>query len=338
MSRDIYKKVERDLASLVPDEQVRRRYLSVFVESLIEANTHGANKWGVQYVANEDRLRLLVGSIIVLTIHKQGVWITLDQQLLQGSKEDLDALELSKDWRWDTGRWSHYKRVPSTNGFYTPSEEHWQIWPVIRRLHFAYIGKVAEKFSQLREDSQKKHMPHVLTYLRDTLKNRYIIPEPVYIDSVFSTPNPIREIQEYQSTPQYQNLSETERESIIQSRIGQGRFRTELIRYWKGCAVTNCQVIKILRASHIKPWRESSNAERLDVYNGLLLIPNLDAAFDNGLISFTNDGKIIISDSLTKDERLKLSIYPEMRIKKIDKRHLRYLKYHRENKLNKIAG
>jgi 5-methylcytosine-specific restriction protein A len=54
----------------------------------------------------------------------------------------------------------------------------------------------------------------------------------------------------------------------------------------------------LLKASHIKPWRDSDNAERLDIYNGLLLIPNLDSAFDKGYISFDDGGKIIISDMI----------------------------------------
>lgn len=330
MDSDIHE-IESTIASLLPDAQVRQLCLSVFMESLIEANTYGANKWGVYYSADGDRLRLLVGSLIVLTIHKQGVWLALDEQLLQKSREELELLNLSEDWHWDTGRWTKYTRVPSRNGYYIPSDNHLQIWPVIRQMHFAYINKVATKFSQLREDSQHRHMPQVLAYLRQAL-NQYV-PEPIYEDSMLSQSNPIREIEEYHST--YQDLPETERETIVQSRIGQGKFRAEVINYWNGCAVTNCRRIELLRASHIKPWRNSSNEERLDVYNGLLLIPNLDVAFDNGMVSFAANGKIIISDLLTKDDRLKLGIHPDMRISRIDERHRKYLEYHRKNVFNK---
>lgn len=205
---------------------------------------------------------------------------------------------------------------------------------MIRRLHFVYVGKVAKKFSQLREDSQQRHMPEVLDYLRQEL-NRYV-PEPVYFEFRYPLFNPIQEIREYESSPQNQNLQKTERESIIQSRVGQGQFRTGLIRFWGKCAVTNCQAVEILRASHIKPWRESSNAERLDVYNGLLLIPNLDVAFDSGFITFADDGKIMIGNSLVEQDRLKLGIDPEMKISGITQKHFRYLKYHRENVFKKM--
>jgi predicted restriction endonuclease len=65
-------------------------------------------------------------------------------------------------------------------------------------------------------------------------------------------------------------------------------------------------------ASHIKPWRASDNTERLDTYNGLLLLPNLDKAFDLGFITFTERGRIIVSNQL--EESGKLGIDSGMRI------------------------
>ena len=84
----------------------------------------------------------------------------------------------------------------------------------------------------------------------------------------------------------YLELSSTERESIVKSRIGQGQFRESLLDYWSTCAVTGCQEPKLLRASHIKPWSKSEVTERLSLYNGLLLSPTLDICFDSGFISF----------------------------------------------------
>ena len=51
----------------------------------------------------------------------------------------------------------------------------------------------------------------------------------------------------------------------------------------------------MLVASHIKPWSSSSNVERLDPFNGLILTPNLDRAFDRGFITFDEDGAILVS-------------------------------------------
>jgi len=81
----------------------------------------------------------------------------------------------------------------------------------------------------------------------------------------------------------------TQREALVQARIGQGRFRADVTRLWgKGevCALTGIALPELLIASHIKPWRESSNEERLDPANGLLLAAHADKLFDRHLLSF----------------------------------------------------
>lgn len=126
------------------------------------------------------------------------------------------------------------------------------------------------------------------------------------------------------------NLSETEKKALIDSRIGQGKFRQLLIDYWKGCSVTRIKTIELLKASHIKPWRVSNNFERLDPYNGLLLQPNIDSLFDKGYITFTDRGNIILSVQLPKTDSDRLGINSAMNIK-LNKNHKKYLEYHRNN-------
>ncbi len=121
--------------------------------------------------------------------------------------------------------------------------------------------------------------------------------------------------------------SETERKNLIKTRIGQGSFRQRLIAYWKGCAVTGYKDTSLLIASHIKPWSSSDNTERLDYFNGLLLLPNLDKAFDAGLISFERTGKILISPLLGGADLL--GINPEMSIN-FEDAHQHYMQFHRE--------
>ncbi|MER2512621.1 MAG: HNH endonuclease, partial [Nitrosomonas ureae] len=103
------------------------------------------------------------------------------------------------------------------------------------------------------------------------------------------------------------------------------------VQYWQCCSVTGCKQIELLRASHIKPWRDSSNAERLDVFNGLLLLPNLDACFDSGLISFDDNGEIIISGDLAKTTLAHLGINSSLKLLQVEQRHKVFLSYHREN-------
>lgn len=121
---------------------------------------------------------------------------------------------------------------------------------------------------------------------------------------------------------------DTEKENLIKCRIGQGKFRDQLIEYWKSCSITGFKNIDLLIASHIKPWRDSSDIERLDVYNGLLLTPNLDKLFDKGYISFKDNGEILISKDLTDYEAL--GVKKDMKTA-ISEQHKRYLEFHRTN-------
>jgi hypothetical protein len=126
-------------------------------------------------------------------------------------------------------------------------------------------------------------------------------------------------------------LPETERQSLVLSRVGQGEFRAQLVSYWNGCAVTGANCIPLLKASHIKPWRESNNHERLDVFNGLLLSPNIDAAFDTGYITFDPQGKIVLSKAIAGTPAFQLHITAKLRInqKLLRPEHGVYLEHHR---------
>lgn len=93
----------------------------------------------------------------------------------------------------------------------------------------------------------------------------------------------------------------TEAERLIIERVGQILFRVALLKYWNGrCPLTGLTDIQLLRASHIVPWAEcETDALRLDVHNGLLLSALWDAAFDSGLVSFTDDGMVLASSRLS---------------------------------------
>ena len=121
----------------------------------------------------------------------------------------------------------------------------------------------------------------------------------------------------------------TARKAIIDARLGQGKFRKSLIDYWNSCAVTGAKNLAMLRASHAKPWKVSTNEERLDVYNGLLLTANLDAAFDAGLITFEEAGAIRISRHFA--DAAAFGIAADMRLRRLEPAHARYLEHHREN-------
>ncbi|WP_445657917.1 HNH endonuclease [Achromobacter sp. NCFB-sbj8-Ac1-l] len=118
----------------------------------------------------------------------------------------------------------------------------------------------------------------------------------------------------------------TEKTALIKSRIGQGMFRDRVLLHWTGCAVTGISDTRLLVASHIKPWKKSTNSERLDPWNGLLLSPNLDKAFDRGYITFETNGLIRLSPLLTEASRLGITLSMKIALKP---EHEKYMTHHR---------
>lgn len=125
----------------------------------------------------------------------------------------------------------------------------------------------------------------------------------------------------------------TDREQAILARNGQGRYRDALLALWDGaCAVTGLSTPEFLVASHAKPWKKASDAERLDGANGLPLVPNLDKLFDGGWIAFEDDGSVRISPSLSTDDARILGADASLRLRKpLSDAQKRYLRYHREH-------
>lgn len=123
----------------------------------------------------------------------------------------------------------------------------------------------------------------------------------------------------------------TEAERLVVQRIGQGIFRDALMAYWGGrCPVTGINHPRLLRASHIIPWAEcETDAERLDVYNGLLLAAHVDAAFDAHLLSFDEAGRVIYAPELGEDDRHRLRLDAGARITGLTARHQDRLARHR---------
>jgi hypothetical protein len=123
----------------------------------------------------------------------------------------------------------------------------------------------------------------------------------------------------------------TEAERLVVQRVGQDVFRKGLVDFWEGrCAITGLAVPELLRASHIKPWADcESDAERLDVWNGILLAPHLDALFDLGFITVADDGAVLASAILPADARQLLGVADGLRVRGLADGHRAYLPWHR---------
>ncbi len=123
----------------------------------------------------------------------------------------------------------------------------------------------------------------------------------------------------------------TEVERMVRQRVGQDVFREALLDYWGGaCAMTGLALPEVLRASHAKPWADcETDEERLDVFNGFLLVAHLDALFDRGFVTFDVGGGLVISSRIGTVERSKLHLDTDLRLRWLAPEHHSYLAWHR---------
>ena len=134
------------------------------------------------------------------------------------------------------------------------------------------------------------------------------------------------------------NLTVTQKEQIINARLGQGQYRINLLMSCGGfCPLSLVDDPELLVASHIKPWRSSSNFERLDPFNGLVLNPTFDLLFDHGLITFEDDCRLRVSRQLSDVNARKLGLINGALFSKLpllgdgQANRRSYMSYHRES-------
>lgn len=127
------------------------------------------------------------------------------------------------------------------------------------------------------------------------------------------------------------SLSESVRDQLIQARLGQGQFRRQVLEKWGGeCAVSGTRTTAAIRASHVKPWKDSNTAERLDPNNGIPLVATLDALFDRLLISFDDTGHLLKSPLVSESDCDRMGLNRFTGLKQIPNKHLLiYLQWHR---------
>ena len=142
---------------------------------------------------------------------------------------------------------------------------------------------------------------------------------------------PALEESEVELQIQQSELAATEKKALIDARIGQGRFRRDVIKLHKACPITGVANADLLIASHIKAWKsDCTNLERLDPHNGLLLAPHVDKLFDRGFISFSEGGEMLVRDRATKEVLKKWGIPQGKRLPKPSLAQRRYMDFHRE--------
>lgn len=203
------------------------------------------------------------------------------------------------------------------------------------------------------KDHIKRLIPHLplryspLTTSGNGLQSVYLaaVPEPmadIMIELIGATYHfAIKDLQLGQDNPSDQedaaesiitgrtDIGPTVKTQLNKARRGQGIFKKNVRLNETRCRVTGITEPMHLRASHIKPWVDSTDEEKLSGCNGLLLSPHVDHLFDKGWISFTNSGDILVSDQLDPNVLRAWGISATIHTGKFNNEQMKYLDYHR---------
>ena len=171
---------EKYVSSILRDEDIERRCLEAFADTVEEAIRSNEEQWAI--TCKKGKVRLQVGPVIICNIGDgragtERLWMALDRDRLarEGKTALLDTFE---EWQWSDVD-QEYTAVSTRNGYYVPSERHDKVWLEIRELHFESIRKAADR-GGLRLPTKNGHSPGVLEYLRSTIGRT--LPPPAYSD------------------------------------------------------------------------------------------------------------------------------------------------------------
>jgi putative restriction endonuclease len=194
------------------------------------------------------------------------------------------------------------------------------------------LSTLPEKYSPLQPNGNGNQvylanvpeaMAMVLNSLLDNQVNKVLDESSIFVDE----DEELTEVE--QALLQRKDIPETEKYQLVKSRRGQGLFRSRVGIIEKCCRITGVSKKKYLRASHIKPWSKCTDFEKLDGNNGLMLSPHVDFLFDKGLISFTNDGSLILSTKLDQNILTLWKVNSDKEVGSFNIQQKSYLEYHR---------
>jgi hypothetical protein len=152
-----------------------------------------------------------------------------------------------------------------------------------------------------------------------------------FMDSFGAMTHPAEIQKEEELVKENTSLSQEEKLQTVKARIGQGKYRKQLLEQCPFCPVTLVSDDRLLIASHIKPWAASEQHEKTDAKNGFMFTPTIDYLFDSGFITFEDNKKMIISPWLSKPTIHRLNIKPMRIIEQLPVLgREKYLSYHRE--------
>lgn len=199
----------------------------------------------------------------------------------------------------------------------------------------AIAPMLPEKYSPIRSDgkgNQGIYLAQISADLAETL-DRLIGGQIAAIEATIQWTESLEgEAEEEEKAVNLRtDIGPTQKQQLVKARRGQGVFRDNLARIERGCRVTKVTQKSLLRASHIKPWSKSSDYEKLDGYNGLWLAPHLDLLFDQGWISFSDTGEMLISPRLDRAVLSNWAIDSGKNYGMFAPEQCQYLMFHREH-------
>lgn len=233
---------------------------------------------------------------------------------------------------WDTSGWMVKVSYNQMRSPIRPKEFIQKLRPVL-----------PEKYSPLQWNGKGNQSVYLAELPNDFVRvlegllttNGNALPKESPLDAQVSSDSPVTNLEDYleDEIHKSEDIEETEKEQLVKARRGQGRFRENVLKVEASCRVTSVSDQQFLIASHIKPWRSSTNFERLDGENGLMLTPTVDYLFDRGFISFTDDGQLLVSPIVAPITLRKLGIPLDSPINsgKFTSCQKKYLSYHRQN-------
>jgi len=209
--------------------------------------------------------------------------------------------------------------------------------PLRPKDHIEAIARMLpQRYSPIRENGDGNQGCY-LAGISDALGHLLLALLGVEAQPVFSTPQFVHDIdpsveviEDLHRIERDHTIPETQRLQLSKARVGQGLFRKRVMLLEGRCRVTGVDDPRLLIASHIKPWREATNAERISGYNGIMLSPHVDALFDERLITFEDDGKIRVHTSLPMRVLEQWSIDPQTNVGKFREQQRVFLEHHRK--------
>jgi putative restriction endonuclease len=235
---------------------------------------------------------------------------------------------------WDKIGWRVDVRFIELNGAIRPAYYMDRLGPLLpqkyaplqqngKGLQGVYLASLSQKFAEALVD--------IIGYEARTLISGVRVKDSIEAPTAVG----LVEWEEHELAKVAQNvlIPETTRKAVVLARRGQGLFKQNVLNYESRCRITGVDKIEHLRASHCKPWRDSTNEERLVGENGLLLTPSIDHLFDRGFISFEKSGEVLISPVAHIESLQKMGVQTtgKLNVGAFSDGQSQFLQYHRES-------